>query len=217
MIALLALSYWVITKEAKSSKNYYEYRDQQIVKNDPESSPVGGGAGSWTLVFAYYCLAIHFLVFMFPLRACWSILDLTKSIAKARLKTLRELKLTRQRRGSSTSLSSTEVESVSSPGCSASSSEAGDMEPHFFDDAASVTHAIIIPNYKEEMDTLRETLDVLASHPQAQASYDVSPSRSSSVSYRSTLHFRPSILRIAPIGISGVVLDRPIYGRRFAR
>ena len=37
-----------------------------------------------------------------------------------------------------------------------------------------VIHAIVIPNYKEEVDSLRETLDVLASHPQARDSYDVS-------------------------------------------
>lgn len=37
-----------------------------------------------------------------------------------------------------------------------------------------IIHAILIPNYKEELDGLRETLDVLASHPQARSSYDVS-------------------------------------------
>lgn len=33
--------------------------------------------------------------------------------------------------------------------------------------------AIIIPAYKETVDTLRTTLSVLASHPQARSSYDV--------------------------------------------
>lgn len=41
-------------------------------------------------------------------------------------------------------------------------------------DQDKVIHAIIIPNYKEDVDGLRETLDVLASHPQARLSYDVS-------------------------------------------
>lgn len=36
-----------------------------------------------------------------------------------------------------------------------------------------LTFAIIIPAYKEAVDTLSETLDVLASHPHAQACYDV--------------------------------------------
>jgi hypothetical protein len=38
----------------------------------------------------------------------------------------------------------------------------------------AVVHAIVIPNYKEEMQTLRETLLVLSSHSEAQSSYDVS-------------------------------------------
>jgi len=37
-----------------------------------------------------------------------------------------------------------------------------------------ILHAILIPNYKENIDDLRETLDVLASHPQARSTYDVS-------------------------------------------
>lgn len=41
-------------------------------------------------------------------------------------------------------------------------------------DQDKVVHAIIIPNYKEDVDGLRETLGVLASHPQARVSYDVS-------------------------------------------
>ena len=40
--------------------------------------------------------------------------------------------------------------------------------------AESVIHAIILPSYKEDLDTLRETLSVLASHILAKSSYDVS-------------------------------------------
>ncbi|KAL1884304.1 hypothetical protein VTK73DRAFT_3288 [Phialemonium thermophilum] len=36
-----------------------------------------------------------------------------------------------------------------------------------------VIHAIVIPNYKEVVDTLRETLEILSSHPQARYTYDV--------------------------------------------
>ena len=175
MITLLALCYWVISKEATAPKHPYEWQDHQHVKPDPTTTTMGG-AGNWTVVFAYYCLLIHFLVFVFPLRACWSIVDLTKSLKKVRQRTLRELKLSGQRRGSSTSLSSSEtLGSVSSPGSSAASSEAGDLEAELADhDVTTVIQAIVVPNYKEEMDTLRETLDVLASHPQAAISYDVS-------------------------------------------
>lgn len=37
-----------------------------------------------------------------------------------------------------------------------------------------VIHAIILPNYKEDIDTLRTTLLVLASHPRASSQYEVS-------------------------------------------
>ena len=39
--------------------------------------------------------------------------------------------------------------------------------------SSNVQHVIIIPNYKESMDTLTETLDVLASHEQANLNYYV--------------------------------------------
>jgi hypothetical protein len=37
-----------------------------------------------------------------------------------------------------------------------------------------VIHAIILPNYKEDTETLRTTLHVLASHPRASSQYEVS-------------------------------------------
>lgn len=39
------------------------------------------------------------------------------------------------------------------------------------DEFDSIHHLIILPHYKESLDTLRETLSVLASHPAARASY----------------------------------------------
>lgn len=56
-----------------------------------------------------------------------------------------------------------------SEGLSTSTASEWDYEP--------ILHAIILPNYKEDMDTLRETLDILASHSQASSSYEVSQSR----------------------------------------
>ena len=43
----------------------------------------------------------------------------------------------------------------------------------FEEPSDSVVHAIILPSYKEDLDTLRETLSVLASHVLAKSSYDV--------------------------------------------
>ncbi|CAK7271430.1 hypothetical protein SEPCBS119000_004602 [Sporothrix epigloea] len=59
-------------------------------------------------------------------------------------------------------------------------SEAGDTHTESVTDCNTIAgsqhqviHAIVIPNYKEEVDTLRETLDVLASHSCARTNYDV--------------------------------------------
>jgi len=179
MIALLVLCYWVISKESSATRHGYKYQQQDSLSASSSMTlPADHGAGYWTVAFAYYCLLIHVLVFMFPLRACWALWDITRSLKKtARSKALRDFKFAHRRRGSSTSLSSSET-LTSSHGCSASSSEAGDLDADHYTDGDvapdRVVHAVIIPNYKEEMDTLRETLEVLASHPQARNSYDVS-------------------------------------------
>ena len=176
-LALIAVSYWVISKESATSRHGYKYQQQDSLSASPSK-----GAGYVTIAWAYYCLAIHVMVFMFPLRACWAIWDVTKSLKKmARSRSLRDFKFAHRRRGSSTSLSSSET-LTSSHACSASSSDAGDLElealPEMDTAMDRVVHAIVIPNYKEEMDTLKETLEVLSSHPQARNSYDVSDTSS---------------------------------------
>ncbi|KAF9770723.1 hypothetical protein IL306_011665 [Fusarium sp. DS 682] len=97
----------------------------------------------------------------------------------ARSDSLLDLKKLASRRDSYASVSSSEtlMSSQNIPS-SSTTSEAGDYDPEYYTDGVSgacdnVVHAIIIPNYKEELDTLRETLDVLSSHPQAHYSYDV--------------------------------------------
>lgn len=187
MVAAILLSYWVISNEAVPSGFGYKYLHKvrspltsSTVAAEPAASSTG--AGIWTTIFAYYCLFIHVLVSMFPIRSCWSIWDLTRSLKKiARSKALKDIKMSHRRRGSSTSLSSSETLTSSRDGSafsSSASSEAGDADLEPFNDGDaepdSVIHAIVIPNYKEEVDTLRETLEVLASHPQARCAYDVS-------------------------------------------
>jgi len=175
MLALLALCYWVISKEAAASRYEYKYPPLDSL-SAAAYSPEGGGI--WTVIFSWYCLLIHVLVFIFPLRACYAIWTLSGSLRRtARSKTLKDFKFAHRRRGSATSLSSSET-LTSSHASSSASSEAGDIDHEFYADSDiapdSVIHAIVIPNYKEEMDGLRETLDVLASHPQARNCYDVS-------------------------------------------
>ncbi|KAK8049743.1 hypothetical protein PG994_011473 [Apiospora phragmitis] len=192
MIATIALSYWVITREAATPGfgyiKYWQTSSLGIAGSSVTSAATDAatgttGAGIWTTIFAYYCLFIHILVTCFPIRSCWSIFDLTRSLKKmARSKALRDIKMSHhRRRGSSTSLSSSETLTSSRDGSafsSSTSSEAGDFELDMYTDGDAINtdnviHAIVIPNYKEEVDILRETLEVLASHPQARYTYDV--------------------------------------------
>ncbi|KAM7206960.1 Glycosyl transferase family group 2 domain containing protein [Rhypophila sp. PSN 637] len=175
MFATLGLSYWVISSEVESTKHGYKYLSTDSL-SAPHYNPQG--AGIWVTIFSYYCLFIHVLVFMFPMRSCYAVWSITKSLRQsARSRALKDIKFGRGRRGSSTSLSSAETLTSSRDVSSSSSSEAGDLDLELSSDADiapdRIIHAIIIPNYKEENDTLRETLEVLASHPQARNTYDV--------------------------------------------
>lgn len=179
MIAAVALSYWVVSKEAAVSPlDLFKHHERDALRAVPISpTEQAQGAGIWTVVFAYYCLLIHVLVAMFPLRSIYAVWDMTSALRKtAHSKALENLKFSHRRRGSSTSLSSSET--LTSSHASSTSSDAGDFDADLYTDGDAepdrVAHAIVIPNYKEELDTLRETLEVLACHPQARNSYDVS-------------------------------------------
>ncbi|RFN46966.1 glycosyl transferase gt-a type structural fold protein [Fusarium flagelliforme] len=179
MISLSVLCYWVISRDSTLEQQRYSY-DQTDSKGVLYPSASNIGAGSWSYVFAYYCLLVHVLVCIFPLRACWTIWNLTQYMKRAaRSDSLLDLKRLASRRDSYASASSSEtLISTRTSTSSSTTSEAGDCDPDFYTDGVpgandNVVHAIIIPNYKEEIDTLRETLDVLASHPQAHYSYDV--------------------------------------------
>ncbi|KAK3382455.1 glycosyl transferase family group 2-domain-containing protein [Lasiosphaeria ovina] len=175
MLALIALSYWAITTELDSQRHGYKYQSVDSL-SAPTYDPQA--AGVWAKLFSYYCLFIHVLVFVFPIRSCWAVFSITRSLRRtAHSKTLKDFKFGHGRRGSSTSLSSSETLTSSRDLSSTSSSEAGDVDSDYYGEADiapdRVIHAIIVPNYKEENDTLRETLEVLASHPQARNTYDV--------------------------------------------
>lgn len=175
MVVLITLAYWVISREAA-----VQQRPAKIdLPGTAKSTPTSSGAGIWTQIFAYYSLFIHTLVFIFPIRACYALWDVTNEVKRgSRSQSLSDFKKNRpSRRGSHTSLSSGETLTSEKAGrASTASSELGsdsEQEPFFDDSDSKIIHAIVIPNYKEEIDTLKETLDVLASHPQAQSSYDV--------------------------------------------
>jgi hypothetical protein len=177
MLSTILLSYLVISNELENRRHTFKYETLDSLSAPHHRDPKTGGA--LLKVFSYYCLLIHFFVFIFPIRSCWAVFNITNSLKKAaRTRAMRDIKFGHRRRGSSTSLSSSETLTSSRDISSTSSSEAGDLDPECYADGDiapdRVIHAIVIPNYKEENDTLRETLEVLASHPQARNTYDVS-------------------------------------------
>lgn len=122
-----------------------------------------------TIGFAYYGLFIHICLVLFSVRACWGIFDITFRIRKVAQPP--PLQPSFQRRDSTTSLNSDDT--LTSPHTpSACGSEI--VDNGFGASCPSIIHAIVIPNYKEELDTLRETLEVLACQQNARNQYDVS-------------------------------------------
>lgn len=192
---LLALSYYVISREAAGPQTQQPAAPSEISDNPDSTSSQGqspdatsiqeSGAGLWTFIFAYYSLFIHILVTFFPLRACWTVWQLTTTLKKAsraaaveEWNSIRKSPVKLQSEGDS-SQSSDETLTVGSRPSSSWSDDTVDIELNTYADGeaaeeGSVVHAIVIPNYKEEVDVLRETLDVLASHPRARTCYDVS-------------------------------------------
>jgi len=104
------------------------------------------GETTWAqLVFSVYTVLLHIMSIAFPVRVCWSMVDMIRRMKDA----TRVMPNTRRRRAASIK------------------SDEGDFTfpvPLF---------VIIIPAYKEEMETLETTLRVLASHSQARHCYHV--------------------------------------------
>jgi len=125
------------------------------------------------LVFVCYTIFAHLLGLLFPIRLCWATWGLTKQLAKASQSAEKLAKVPfKDPLLLSEKLAAIEVFEDS---CSSSSSDSetlcnSPVEISFLD---IPLHAIIIPNYKEDIETLKETLEVLACHPQASTTYEV--------------------------------------------
>jgi hypothetical protein len=174
-IAPLVLWIWVPSQESKARTPWPDHANSVpfIIQLTPDSAAVG--TGIWKYIFACYSLLVHCLIIIVTLRACWAVWELTTSLQPMPLTLWKIPKPVRGWNLSSTSLSSADT-SISHISTSQSSSEidASDSVTGSEDDPELVIHTIIIPNYKEDVDILKETLDVLASHPRAIYSYDAS-------------------------------------------
>lgn len=181
IIILLTLCFWVLSNELTIRNSYHlEHNETYNHALLPTQILMSNHPGIWRSFFVFYSLLIHTLVIIFPLRACWAIWELTENLQQTTLKTWKTTISAKPwhkwKTASSTSLASTDT-SISQDSPSRSSSEKGDhwdSATDSEDNLEPVVHAILIPNYKESVDGLRETLDVLACHPQAKYSYHAS-------------------------------------------
>lgn len=109
-------------------------------------------ATTWQIMLSIYTVALHIMSIVFPARVCYALGEVMRS--------MKELAATKEKpKGSGESLAviKEEDETTLTP------------TPLF---------VIIIPAYKEDMNTLEETLHVLSSHAQARHEYHVRLRRS---------------------------------------
>lgn len=191
-VALVSLCCWVIYQAPTIQRHGFKHQ-QPDAQSTTYSFTVSSGAGIFLQIFAWACLFIHCNVVLVAIRAIlggWQLTQTMRSSSHSQyMKEYNRVASSRRhRRTSLASLSSSETLVSEYTAASSVTSEADDTELDLFADGDDLTqelviHAIVIPNYKEELDTLRETLEVLASHPRAQSAYDVSllpPSRAAS-------------------------------------
>lgn len=178
LTTLLILCSWVLWIEIKGKRHdgTTDNAASSLHFTQQTGRPTWRAQSVLPTVLAYYSLFIHVLVTIFPFRACWGIWDVTRNLKRAAGAKKVKKNLTVERKLSSGSISSAKTLTPSTS--SAGSSDTEDIDPGFYgDDEQDLNrpyHAILIPNYKEDVEILRETLDVLASHSQARRQYDVS-------------------------------------------
>ena len=128
------------------------------------------------LLYVIYTVLCHFLGCVgFPLRLCWSVWHISGEVKRARFEA-EMLSIPSEKAESEKSLSLSAHSSRDSTADAPLSRASTPRTPNF-DPQDQILHAIIIPSYKEDIDTMRETLSVLASHGMAKTSYDVSPNQ----------------------------------------
>lgn len=177
VVVLMVLAFWYDRPPVgRADKEWEEGR----------KGPVGPGQNqhhihhrdeisAWQLVFVYYTLFVHVLGLLFPMRLVWATRSMIANLRKTNT-TPQFISRAASSHPPKSRSSSVYDDSVSSGECSGYESDvelslASSTESEWEDEP--LLHAIIIPNYKEELDTLRETLDIFASHSQASSSYEV--------------------------------------------
>ncbi|KAK5990889.1 hypothetical protein PT974_09164 [Cladobotryum mycophilum] len=160
ILALLCLSCWTIVEAFAIRRDGFK-KQRTVVHEGTYSSVIHPVLVALFLaLFALYTLFNYLLVIIFTIRTNWSIWEITQ--------------LVKDDAGGTALSPSSSLTSVESWVFDVEELEL-ETSPLAGDDGydRSVIHGIIIPNYTEEIDTLRETLEVLASHPQSKGCYDI--------------------------------------------
>lgn len=133
----------------------------------PCSNPIArreAAASSWTItqaVWCFYVLLLHWLTWHYNVRLCWAMFTVTGHIREAAEST--------QQLNEKVRPDFTACEKIA-PLAQHAPLQAG-AEQQLMDD--SIIHVIMLPAYREDVDTLEETLDVFASHTRAKTTYYV--------------------------------------------
>lgn len=126
-------------------------------------------------IFVVYCMMIHLHMFTFCLRLGWSILRLTARTKEALGRRFTEIPLDSPYSSpSDEGYDSQPLSPVSLPSPDPFNEKLSSVNVPKGVAEDELTHAIILPNYCEDLHTLETTLRVLASHPRARSQYEVS-------------------------------------------
>lgn len=124
------------------------------------------------LIFIAYTLLMHLQLLIYGPQLCISLHWLTRNV-----KAVRDCRIARNLMAKSNKSSDVDFYTDSGYTSDDSLTSGSDFAitlPYQPTAEDNVVHAIILPNYMEELDTLKETLSVLATHPRAQQQYEVS-------------------------------------------
>ena len=122
-------------------------------------------------VYIAYALLMHLQLLIYGPQLCISLHWLTRNI-----KAVRDCRIARTLTSKMTKSSDVDFHTDSGYTSDDSLTSGSDVAITLPDQPTSedcVVHTIILPNYMEELDTLRETLSVLASHARASQQYEV--------------------------------------------
>jgi hypothetical protein len=122
-------------------------------------------------IYVVYTLLMHLQLLIYGPQLCISLHWLTRNI-----KAIRDCRISRTLTSKQTKPSDVDINTDSGYTSDDSLTSGSDIAITLPDQTTtenSVVHAIILPNYMEELDTLRETLSVLASHARASQQYEV--------------------------------------------